>query len=98
MLIDALTDNPTIITGSANFSIASVEQNDENMIVIQGDTAVADVYFTEFVRLFDHFYSRNKHNESKSPRSWGDVADDDSWLKPYFDTSNQLFRERMLLS
>ena len=103
MLIDALTDNPTILTGSANFSIASIEQNDENMLVIQGDTAVADIYLTEFMRLFDHFYSRDKHNESsgkgsKSPRAWADVVEDESWMIPFFDPSNQLFRERMLLS
>ncbi|KAK1747269.1 phospholipase D superfamily protein [Skeletonema marinoi] len=103
MVIDALTDNPTIITGSANFSIASTEQNDENMLVIQGDTAVADVYFTEFMRLFDHFFSRDKRNESlgkgsKSPRAWIDVVEDDSWMKPFFDPSHQLFRERVLLS
>eukprot|EP00985_Skeletonema_marinoi_P020029 scaffold11711_cov77-Skeletonema_marinoi.AAC.1 len=103
MMIDVLTDNPTIITGSANFSIASTEQNDENMLVIQGDTAVADVYFTEFMRLFDHFYSRDKRNESlakgsKSPRAWIDVVEDDSWMKPCFDPSHQLFRERVLLS
>jgi hypothetical protein len=105
MIIDALTDNPTIITGSANFSIPSVEQNDENMVVIQGDTSVTDVYFTEFVRLFDHFYSRDKHNEMSSNKSegsssrpWGEVVEDDSWMKPYFDPSNQLYRERMLLS
>ncbi len=102
LLIDALTGNPTIITGSANFSVASIEQNDENMLVIQGDTGVADVYFTEFMRLFDHFYARDKHNESsdkgsKSPRAWCDVVEDDSWLKPFFDPSNQLFRERVLL-
>lgn len=102
MVVDALTENPTIITGSANFSVASIEQNDENMLVIQGDTAVADVYLTEFMRLFDHFYSRDKRNESKdkgseSSRGWADV-EDDSWMKPYFDPSHQLFRERVLLS
>ena len=103
MIVDALTDNPTIITGSANFSVASTEQNDENMLVIQGDTSVADVYLTEFMRLFDHFYSRDKHNESKdkgseSSRGWMDVVEDNSWMKPYFDPSHQLFRERVLFS
>lgn len=94
---------PTIVTGSANFSVASIEQNDENMLVIQGDTAVADVYLTEFMRLFDHFYARDKLNEStdkgsESSRGWTDAVEDDSWMKPYFDPSHQLFRERVLLS
>eukprot|EP00984_Skeletonema_dohrnii_P037708 scaffold40068_cov583-Skeletonema_dohrnii-CCMP3373.AAC.2 len=72
------------------------------MLVIQGDTAVADVYFTEFMRLFDHFYSRDKRNESlakgSKSRAWIDVVEDDSWMKPFFDPSHQLFRERVLLS
>ena len=103
MIIDALTDNPTVITGSANFSTASTEHNDENMLVIQGDTSAADIYFTEFMRLFDHFYARDKRNEqsregSQSRRAWIDLVEDDSWLKPFYDPSNQLFRERMLLA
>ena len=32
--------------------------NDENTVVIRGDKDVADLYFTEFVRIFNHYYSR----------------------------------------
>ena len=32
--------------------------NDENMNVIRGDQRVADIYFGEFMRIFDHLYSR----------------------------------------
>ena len=32
--------------------------NDENMLVIRGDQRVADIYLTDFMRLFDHFESR----------------------------------------
>jgi phosphatidylserine/phosphatidylglycerophosphate/cardiolipin synthase-like enzyme len=59
MLIDPLGDNPTVVTGSANFSEPSTLKNDENMLVIQGDTRVADIYLTEFMRLFTHFRFRD---------------------------------------
>ncbi|KAL9191413.1 hypothetical protein ACHAXT_001119 [Thalassiosira profunda] len=101
MIVDALTDNPLVVTGSANFSMASTDKNDENSLVIQGDTSVADVYFTEYMRLFDHFYARDLYNEisgrRNSGRAWGEVAEDESWLRPYFDPSSQLYRERLLL-
>lgn len=58
MLIDPLGDNPITVTGSANFSGPSQYANDENMMVISGDTRVADIYFGEFMRIFDHLYSR----------------------------------------
>lgn len=53
-LIDPLSDDPIVITGSANFSVPSVTSNDENTLVIRGDTRVADIYLGEFRRLFDH--------------------------------------------
>jgi phosphatidylserine/phosphatidylglycerophosphate/cardiolipin synthase-like enzyme len=58
MLVDPLADDPIVVTGSANFSGASQSANDENMVVIRGNTRVADIYFGEFMRIFDHFYSR----------------------------------------
>jgi phosphatidylserine/phosphatidylglycerophosphate/cardiolipin synthase-like enzyme len=59
LMIDALTDDPIIFTGSANFSSNSLLSNDENMILIRGDKRVADIYLTEFMRLFRHFYFRD---------------------------------------
>ena len=58
MLLDTLTDDPLVFTGSANFSPASLLRNDENMLLIRGDTRVADIYTVEFMRLFNHFYFR----------------------------------------
>ena len=82
-------------------------------MVIQGDKRVADIYLTEFYRLFDHFHARDKYNDFVSKnnsssakdgkdskgkdRAWGEVVTDESWLHPYFDPSSQLYRERVLL-
>ena len=54
MLIDPLGTKPVTLMGSANFSEASVGTNDENMVLIRGDTRVADIYFGEFMRVFAH--------------------------------------------
>ncbi len=59
LLRDPLGADPIVVTGSANFSEASTNDNDENMIVVRGDTRVADIYFTEFSRLFNHYYFRS---------------------------------------
>ncbi len=58
LLKDPLTSDPVVVTGSANFSLASTNDNDENMMIIRGDRRVADIYFTEFNRLFNHYYFR----------------------------------------
>lgn len=61
-MIDPLSDDPLICTGSANFSKNSLQNNDENMVLIRGDTRVADIYLTEFLRLHEHFYFRDAAN------------------------------------
>jgi phosphatidylserine/phosphatidylglycerophosphate/cardiolipin synthase-like enzyme len=64
LLMDPLGDDPIVVTGSANFSDASTRGNDENMLIIRGDRRVADIYFTEFQRLFNHYYFRAVHNKA----------------------------------
>ena len=68
MLIDPLSDDPIVVTGSANFSDASTKQNDENMLVIRGSKRVADVYLTEFMRLFNHFEFREHVSRNRTRR------------------------------
>ena len=68
LLMDPLGDDPIIVTGSANFSDASTKGNDENMLIIRGDQRVADIYFTEFQRLFNHYYFRAVHTKAAKLR------------------------------
>lgn len=91
LLSDPLGADPIVVTGSANFSRASCMDNDENMIIIRGDTRVADIYFTEFNRLFFHYYFRSVvESRSRSDRAGArvapgalDLTEDDSWLRNY---------------
>jgi phosphatidylserine/phosphatidylglycerophosphate/cardiolipin synthase-like enzyme len=88
LLRDPLGTDPIVVTGSANFSLASTEENDENMLIIRGNPRVADIYFTEFNRLFNHYYFRAVHQQTKDTGS-ADVAaslfldEDDGWLEKY---------------
>jgi phosphatidylserine/phosphatidylglycerophosphate/cardiolipin synthase-like enzyme len=69
MLVDPLGESPVVIVGSANFSAASTDSNDENMLVIRGSNAVADVYLGEFMRMFSHYAFREslKFKDNATP-------------------------------
>ncbi len=101
MAIDVLTDDPLVFTGSANFSPASLLDNDENMVIIRGDSTVADVYLTEFFRLFNHFYFRFVAQET-AKRQRGDpnrivfLEDDDSWTESAYTPGRYHCRRREL--
>jgi phosphatidylserine/phosphatidylglycerophosphate/cardiolipin synthase-like enzyme len=85
-LIDPLGDDPLVITGSANFSDASTKNNDENMLVIRGDSRVADVYLGEFMRLFNHFFARNLVGRQRDPSTshHTHLRPDDSWRVAHY--------------
>ena len=87
MLVDPLGEDPIVITGSANFSDASTTENDENMLVIRGDTRVADVYLGEFMRLWRHHNFRSivtkVSNETGEPVH-NYLKPDDSWVTGFF--------------
>ncbi|CUS37841.1 phospholipase D-like domain-containing protein [Candidatus Nitrospira nitrificans] len=87
LLIDPLSDDPLVCTGSANFSNNSLTANDENMLIIRGDKRVADIYLTEFDRIFRHFYFRDVANEIevRGHKATGAFLDEtDEWTNSYF--------------
>jgi phosphatidylserine/phosphatidylglycerophosphate/cardiolipin synthase-like enzyme len=97
LLVDPLSDDPLICTGSANFSHGSMVENDENMLLIRGDTRVADIYLTEFDRIFRHFYFRdiaNKAKDDKRAPAAKFLDEDDSWTRPYFQAGSLKNRRR----
>jgi len=98
MLIDPLSDDPTIITGSANFSKNSTVNNDENMLIIRGNTRVADIFLCEFMRLFRHFHARNRLNalSDEEAEKATYLVPDDSWTKPHYKKDTQEYTQRLL--
>jgi hypothetical protein len=99
LIIDPLSDDPLVFSGSANFSKNSLTSNDENMLLIRGNTRVADIYMTEMDRLFRHFYARDVINAEaaggshKNPLAL-DTSDD--WIKSNFEDGRYKSNRRLL--
>ncbi|MDM9645796.1 phospholipase D-like domain-containing protein [Rhizobium sp. S163] len=100
MLADPLSADPIVITGSANFSKASTDSNDENMVVIRGNHRVADIYLGEFFRLHSHYAFRQavaifiKNNPGKSPEDFKQnfLIEDRDWTTDYFTPGDRSAR------
>jgi phosphatidylserine/phosphatidylglycerophosphate/cardiolipin synthase-like enzyme len=101
LLIDPLSDDPLVCSGSANFSPDSLLQNDENMVLIRGNTRVADIYMTEFDRVFRHFYFRDVANELASKGDdaksiFLDESDNAAWTDSYFEPGHVKRNRRVM--
>jgi hypothetical protein len=109
MLVDPLGDVPIVVTGSANWSDESIKDNDENMVVIHDDTRVADIYLTEFMRLFNHYRLRGRAGSGPTELEPGPGAtpaergklhlrDDPGWADPFFVAGSPEAKERELFA
>ncbi len=93
ILIDPLGGTPTIITGSANYSDNSTTENEENTVIVRCPTGngaaarqarrLADIYLTEYQRLFMHFVFRAWANTQPTAPDMH-LEETDSWTKKYY--------------
>jgi hypothetical protein len=61
------------------------------MLVISGDERVADVYLSEFMRLFNHFFARNLVSLQRDPSisHLTHLSPDDSWREVHYRDGSQ---------
>ncbi|WP_433587939.1 phospholipase D-like domain-containing protein [Pseudomonas koreensis] len=83
VITDFTTDAPTIISGSHNLSSSASSGNDENFLIIRGDTDLADRYGLELLRFYEHYrfryFAKKLALKQVSP-----LAVDDSWTNDYY--------------
>jgi phosphatidylserine/phosphatidylglycerophosphate/cardiolipin synthase-like enzyme len=97
LLIDPLSDDPLICSGSANFSKNSLTANDENMLLIRGNARAADIYMTELDRIFRHFRARDIINATADQQKNVLLLDTtDGWIEPNFKDGTFKNNRRLL--
>ncbi len=112
ILIDPMTRDPTILTGSANYSTASTVTNEEHTLVLRTGRRhvtsrraigrIADIYLTEYHRLFMHFVFRAMNQDielnSGVPQATRSLREDDGWSRQYYVDGSWRALQRQLFS
>lgn len=84
IVVGFTSDDPTVIIGSHNFSKSASEGNDENFLILRGNTDVADCYGCELMRLYDHYQFRHSIREDANAARPPALTPDESWTDKYF--------------
>jgi phosphatidylserine/phosphatidylglycerophosphate/cardiolipin synthase-like enzyme len=112
VLVDPLGADPTILTGSANYSDASTTTNEEHTLVIRAGRTrsasrravrrVADIYLTEYHRLFMHFAFRAMAQDREvntGTAQWSRHLDEtDGWTVRHYEAGSWRASQRRLFS
>jgi phosphatidylserine/phosphatidylglycerophosphate/cardiolipin synthase-like enzyme len=86
IVIDPNGDHPIVITGSHNFSAAASGKNDENLVIIRGDKALAKAYAVEIQSVYDHYNFRAvaKAMQAEGKNVVDIMKDPKNWQKNWF--------------
>src|SRR5262249_20025616 len=87
IVCDPFGDNPVVMTGSHNLGFKASTQNDDNLVIIEDNKALATAYALNIIAIFDTYRwnaraEANRQNP-KDPRMWHGLVDNDQWQKPY---------------
>ena len=91
VVLDFTSDAPTVISGSHNLSVAASGGNDENFLVVNGDTDVADCYGVELMRIYDPYRFRFAAKQGAARPA---LTRGDAWTKLYFKRGSLSDRDR----
>jgi hypothetical protein len=91
VVIDPFADNCVVVTGSHNLGHKASYDNDENLVIIQGNKKLAVAYASHVLDVYDHFawrYSVKRMGAKGADESLSSTPDE--WLTQYFDQDGQI--------
>jgi phosphatidylserine/phosphatidylglycerophosphate/cardiolipin synthase-like enzyme len=94
VVIDPLSNDCVVVTGSHNLGFKASYANDENMLIIKGNRALATAYMVHVLDVYDHYkfraileqqaYERAMGKPGqKPPVGQGILNVDDTWQDKY---------------
>jgi phosphatidylserine/phosphatidylglycerophosphate/cardiolipin synthase-like enzyme len=89
VVIDPFADNCVVVTGSHNLGYQASYNNDENLLIIEGNKKLAMAYATHVLDVYDHFAWRWTVNHGTSVDANLKTTPDD-WLNWYFDAQGNI--------
>jgi phosphatidylserine/phosphatidylglycerophosphate/cardiolipin synthase-like enzyme len=95
LVIDPFSDQCVVATGSHNLGYKASFDNDENLMIIQGDKRLASAYATHILDVYDHFSFRYWINHSQSQKNYFLEIDPNKWMDKYFDADGRIINAQL---
>jgi phosphatidylserine/phosphatidylglycerophosphate/cardiolipin synthase-like enzyme len=91
VVIDPFADDCVVVTGSHNLGYQASYNNDENLVMIEGNKKLAMAYATHVLDVYDHFSWRWTINQGGENTVDANLkTTPDAWLGWYFDAQGNI--------
>jgi phosphatidylserine/phosphatidylglycerophosphate/cardiolipin synthase-like enzyme len=92
VVIDPSSPDCVVVNGSHNLGYRASYNNDENLLIIQGNKALAAAYTAHVMDVYDHYRWRFMLQQ-KGGTAWNGLSSTDSWQDNYFKAGLSAERE-----
>jgi PLD-like domain len=91
LVIDPFADDCVVVTGSHNLGHKASFDNDENLVIVQGNKKLAVAYATHVLDVYDHFSWRVQVKQRGAGNSDYWLSKEPAeWLDRYFDAEGKI--------
>jgi PLD-like domain len=80
VVLDPFGQNPVVMTGSHNLGFKASSENDDNLMIVEGNAPLAAAYATNIIATYQA-YRWNAYVEAhrQDPKVWHGLVDNDTW-------------------
>ena len=80
IVLDPFGDSPVVMTGSHNLGYKASHENDDNLVIVEGNAPLAAAYAITIIAIYQT-YRWNSYVEAhrNDPRVWHGPVDNDEW-------------------
>jgi hypothetical protein len=83
VVVDPFSPDCAVITGSHNLGFKASYSNDENLLILRGNSAVAAAYAVHVMDVYDHYRWRFTV-QKQGDQAWAGLVTNDTWQDKYF--------------
>jgi phosphatidylserine/phosphatidylglycerophosphate/cardiolipin synthase-like enzyme len=86
VIVDPFGDHPVVMTGSHNMGMKASSQNDDNLIIVEGNSQLAQAYALNIIAIFQEYRWRQyvtAQAGTSGASVWEGLQDTDSWQAGY---------------
>ena len=92
VVVDPFSPDCVVITGSHNLGYRASYNNDENLLIVRGNSLLAKAYTAHVMDIYDHYRWRFLLQQ-KGNQAWNGLVTNDSWQDKYFVPNSLNARE-----
>lgn len=84
IVLDPFGENPVVMTGSHNLGFKASSENDDNLVIVEGNAPLAAAYAVNIIAIY-HTYRWNSYVNAhrQDPTMWHGPKDSDHWQASY---------------